>query len=345
MLRALVELPVLLLAALANAYTPPSAAGALFWEPFAESPLSEGSKWVVPDGFPGTWQHRSYSEPVGLPEDRGIVLSSAGKRHAISTVFAEPIAGAPLVLQYESQLTKPLSCGGAYLKLLQASDELTQRGFGDSTPYAVMFGPDKCENQKLVRFIIQRRAANGTLIEHHLKSPPVPKQMGARGNKHFKAVRQTHLYTAIITSDLQIELRINGESVRTADLRSKEDFDPPLDPSVAELGAIGGIGIELFSLEAGILLDNILLTEDPSVAAAVAAATHEERRRGEVDEEARLKEVAEERKRAAKAERSKKIEELDPAYKQSFNERARAEQAQAAQAAQGQTESCAAPPA
>ena len=125
----------------AIAYTPPS--GTLFFEPFSDNPLSKGSTWTVADpvSFPGTWGHKTYAEPVGLPGDKGLVLSDAGKRHAISTIFPEPIAGAPLVIQYELNLERQLSCGGAYLKLLQADDELSQLDFGESTPYAVMFGP------------------------------------------------------------------------------------------------------------------------------------------------------------------------------------------------------------
>ena len=43
------------------------------------------------------------------------------------------------------------------------------------------------------------------------------------------------------------------------------------------MAPIGGIGIELWTMQSGILFDNILVASDPSVAAAAAALTYEKR--------------------------------------------------------------------
>lgn len=37
-----------------------------------------------------------------------------------------------------------LACGGAYMKLLQDNKKLHAEEFSNSSPYVIMFGPDKC---------------------------------------------------------------------------------------------------------------------------------------------------------------------------------------------------------
>lgn len=37
-----------------------------------------------------------------------------------------------------------LVCGGAYLKLLQENKKLHAEEFSNTSPYVIMFGPDKC---------------------------------------------------------------------------------------------------------------------------------------------------------------------------------------------------------
>jgi hypothetical protein len=44
----------------------------------------------------------------------------------------------------------PVSCSGSYLKLLAGEDpDLSQ--FDDRTPYAILFGPDRCGDKDQVR--------------------------------------------------------------------------------------------------------------------------------------------------------------------------------------------------
>ena len=42
------------------------------------------------------------------------------------------------------QLSQGLDCGGAYLKVLEATEGYDPKDLDSSTPYIVMFGPDKC---------------------------------------------------------------------------------------------------------------------------------------------------------------------------------------------------------
>jgi len=62
---------------------------------------------------------------------------------------ADPSAG--FVFQYEVALTEGLECGGAYAKLLTATDQLDVSLLDGDTPYTIMFGPDKCGGTNKVR--------------------------------------------------------------------------------------------------------------------------------------------------------------------------------------------------
>ena len=61
----------------------------------------------------------------------------------------------PLLLRFvQVNLQNGQECGGAYLKLLSDSPDLSPAGFRDQTPYTIMFGPDKCGNDNKVRVCV-----------------------------------------------------------------------------------------------------------------------------------------------------------------------------------------------
>jgi calnexin len=206
----------------APVYEPPkSLDGSHFFEPFlSKYGAFEPSK--DPD-FAGEWAHETHKHD-GLPGDMGLVVSSPAKKHAVSTLFAEPFdpkASGGLVIQYELQLKNRLQCGGAYLKLLSASNELSHDGFKAETPYTVMFGPDHCGSTNKVHFILRHRnPLSGEWEEKHLVGPPSP-EVGDG---------MTHLYTAIVGSDNSVKLLVDNKQVKTASLLSKNDFKPAINP-------------------------------------------------------------------------------------------------------------------
>jgi calnexin len=55
------------------------------------------------------------------------------------------------VVQYEVKLDETLSCGGAYVKLFTADEGRAADDFDNDTPYAIMFGPDRCGTTNKVR--------------------------------------------------------------------------------------------------------------------------------------------------------------------------------------------------
>ncbi|NWI55165.1 CLGN protein, partial [Calyptomena viridis] len=99
----------------------------------------------------GRWEVEELKENT-VPGDRGLVLKSVAKHHAISAMLTKTFLfdDKPLIVQYEVNFQKGIDCGGAYIKLLSSSDDLNLEYFFDKTPYTIMFGPDKCgEDYKL----------------------------------------------------------------------------------------------------------------------------------------------------------------------------------------------------
>ena len=199
---------------------PASVDGAHFFEPFLAS--WEATWKVSKDAdFSGTWRLEQYESSEG--DDKGLVVSDPARKHAVSTLFPTPFdpAGKGLVIQYELQLKNTLMCGGAYLKLLSASKELSADGFKAETPYTIMFGPDKCGDTNKVHFILRHKnPLSGEWEEKHLVSPPVPETMD----------KLTHLYTAVVGTDNMVKILVDNVEKKSASLLSDTDFKPPINP-------------------------------------------------------------------------------------------------------------------
>ncbi|NWH96403.1 CLGN protein, partial [Aegithalos caudatus] len=99
----------------------------------------------------GRWEVEELKENT-VPGDKGLVLKSVAKYHAISAMLTKEFVfdDKPLIVQYEVNFQKGIDCGGAYIKLLSSSNDLNLEYFFDKTPYTIMFGPEKCgEDYKL----------------------------------------------------------------------------------------------------------------------------------------------------------------------------------------------------
>ena len=200
-----------LLAVAASASEPlTSLDGAFFFEGFGDD---WGSRWVVSKDseFTGTWNHATYSEPEGLPGDKGIQVGNEARKHAVSTVFPEAYdpKDKGLVVQYELHTAKTIQCGGAYIKLLSATEELSADGFTNASPYTIMFGPDKCGATNKVHFILRHKSPKtGEWEEKHLASTPFP----ALGEK------ETHLCATWSRIDARRQLNPNQMNARAPSL-------------------------------------------------------------------------------------------------------------------------------
>lgn len=111
-----------------------------------------------------------------------------------------------------------LECGGAYLKLLRETKALHQDEFSNTTPYVIMFGPDKCGHTNKVHFIFNHKnPKTGEYEEKHLSSPPTA-----------RIVKTTELYTLIVHPNNTYAIQQNGEEVKAGSLL--EDFSPAVNP-------------------------------------------------------------------------------------------------------------------
>ena len=97
-------------------------------------------------------------------------------------------------------------CSCADLKLLTASDALTEDGFIADTPYTIMFGPDKCGETNKVHFILRHQnPVSKEWEEKHLVTPPAPNTVD----------KQTHLYTAIVGTDNSVKILVDNKEEKT----------------------------------------------------------------------------------------------------------------------------------
>ncbi|KAK3183292.1 hypothetical protein Dsin_030578 [Dipteronia sinensis] len=179
-------------------------------------------RWIVSkkDEYQGVWKH---SKSEGH-EDYGLLVSEKARKYAIVKELDKPLSlkDGTVVLQYEVRLQEGLECGGAYLKYLRPQEAgWIAKEFDNDSPYTIMFGPDKCGATNKVHFILKHKnPKSGEYIEHHLKFPPtVPSD------------KLTHLYTAILKPDNDLQILIDGEEKKKANFLAGDDFEPPLVPA------------------------------------------------------------------------------------------------------------------
>ncbi|XP_047156107.1 calnexin homolog isoform X2 [Vigna umbellata] len=192
---------------------------AIFYESFDED---FEDRWITSqkDEYSGVWKH---AKSEGH-DDYGLLVSEKARKYAIVKELEEAVGlkDGTVVLQFETRLQNGLECGGAYLKYLRPQDAgWKPKEFDNESPYSIMFGPDKCGATNKVHFIFKHKnPKSGEYVEHHLKHPPsVPSD------------KLSHVYTAILTADNEVQVLIDGEQKKKANFLSADDFEPPLIPS------------------------------------------------------------------------------------------------------------------
>ncbi|NWR90096.1 CLGN protein, partial [Furnarius figulus] len=189
--------------------------------------LSKTKKEELDDNiakYDGRWEVEELKENT-VPGDRGLVLKSVAKHHAISAMLTKPFVfdNQPLIVQYEVNFQKGIDCGGAYIKLLSSSDDLNLEYFFDKTPYTIMFGPDKCGEDYKLHFIFRHKnPKTGEYDEKHAERPDVDL-------KKFYLDKKTHLYTLVLKPDNTFEMLIDQTVVSKGSLL--ENMVPPVNPS------------------------------------------------------------------------------------------------------------------
>jgi calnexin len=164
----------------------------------------------------------SSTAPTGFETDNGLFLAQEMKHYGFSSTFPSVLNNKDkdLVIQYEVKFEEGLSCGGAYVKLPRSTTDLDLSLMNSETPYAVMFGPDRCGGHNKVHFIIQHyNPVTGEWSEKHLKDAPAM----------ISEKDETHLYTLVIRHDNSFEILIDKESVTKGNLLThmQPEINPP----------------------------------------------------------------------------------------------------------------------
>ncbi|XP_057204827.1 calnexin isoform X1 [Triplophysa rosa] len=173
--------------------------------------------------YDGNWEVEEMQD-TKLPGDKGLVLKSRAKHHAISGLLLRPFVfeTKSLIVQYEVNFQTGIDCGGAYVKLLSQTDDLNLEQFVDKTPYTIMFGPDKCGEDYKLHFIFRHKnPKTGELEEKHAKKPDADLRT-------YYTDKKTHLYTLVLNPDNTFEIMIDQAVVNSGNLLN--DMTPPVNP-------------------------------------------------------------------------------------------------------------------
>ncbi|KAK9811492.1 hypothetical protein WJX72_004772 [[Myrmecia] bisecta] len=197
---------------------------ALFAAPVCAKEVSFLEKFDA--GWKGRWTHSGKDKYSGrfvveAPEgstDEALKVPEKAKHYGISTKLDHPVDPAKgLVLQYEVKLSEGLTCGGAYLKFVKASDDFDPESLEEATPYSIMFGPDKCGGTNKVHLILKHTSPSGDVEEKHLQTPPL-----------VETDKLSHVYTVVLKPDNTYAVLIDGVEKKAGSIL--EDFEPAINP-------------------------------------------------------------------------------------------------------------------
>ena len=173
-------------------------------------------RWTVPTEWKdaaelGTFTHTA-GKYYGDADNKGVQTTTDARFHGLIAPLAKEFKSTDktLVLQYSVKNEQDLGCGGAYIKLLP-TEGTDVKSFGGDTPYAVMFGPDKCGYNSRTHVIFTYNGEN--LL---IKREPRMETGGL-----------TNTYTLIVKPDNTYEVRINNEEVQSGSLYEDWDFLEP----------------------------------------------------------------------------------------------------------------------
>jgi calnexin len=165
-------------------------------------------------------QDAKYAGSEWSAEGGALRVVAPHKFYGLSRALEAAVApGAPggFVVQYEVKLAGGVTCSGSYLKLLAADAAFEGSKLKESSPYAIMFGPDNCGHTSKVHFILrQQNPATKAWEEKHMSALVVPLRD-----------RASHLYTLELRADNSFSVRVDGEEKAAGNLLKDDDFKPP----------------------------------------------------------------------------------------------------------------------
>lgn len=161
----------------------------------------------------------SINSPPELSDDKGVELTQEMRFYGFGSKFSSPLVvkDQDLVVQYEFK-TDSFQCGGAYVKLPQASALSKFEDLDNDTPYTIMFGPDRCGSTNKVHFILQHQnPLTKKWEEKHFIDAPAAKTDG-----------KTHLYTLHLRKDNTFAIYIDKKLEKEGNLLTS--MEPSVNP-------------------------------------------------------------------------------------------------------------------
>jgi calnexin len=194
-----------------------------FVETFDDGNVFESGKWTKSN------KEKYQDQPVlikpafnsapELLDDKGIELTKEMKFYGFGSKFPSPLVvkDQDLVVQYEFK-SDSFQCGGAYVKLPQASVLSNFEELDNDTPYTIMFGPDRCGSTNKVHFILQHQnpVTNKWEEKHFVDAPSA------------KTDSQTHLYTLHLRKDNSFAIYIDKKLEKEGSLLTS--MQPSVNP-------------------------------------------------------------------------------------------------------------------
>jgi len=184
-----------------------------FKETFKTDPFSNKrwvhSNWKKDSGEASEFQWSGGLWPVG--DRKGIRTAEDAKFYAITSKFQEEFdnTGKHLVLGFSVKHEQTIDCGGGYVKLLPPTTDATT--FNGDAKYSIMFGPDICGPTKKVQAIFHHDGQN-LLKKSDVNAP----------EDEF-----THTYVLIVNPDDSYDIRVDGKSEASGNLKDDWDFEKP----------------------------------------------------------------------------------------------------------------------
>lgn len=150
---------------------------------------------------------------TGDHNDKAIRTAQDNRYYGISAPLMKPyksIKDKGLVIQYSVKFERGIDCAGAYIKLLPQSTDAPEE-FGNSSDYAVMFGPDVCGGNAKTHVILKSSTRGGEHVE-------IQQKLGCKGDE------LSHVYTLHLKSDNTFEILVDYISVRSGRLQEAFAF-------------------------------------------------------------------------------------------------------------------------
>lgn len=176
--------------------------------------------WVEAEGKEGLFGLATEKWGIDTKSTRLKTLKDA-KFYGISKKIDEPLHNTdkPLVILLTVKHEQKIDCGGGYLKLMNTLED--HKKFSGDTEYEIMFGPDFCGATKKVHAIF-RHGEENLLINKDVRTD----------NDEY-----THQYVFIVNTDGTFDIKVDGKSKRSGDVKEFWDFELPKeinDPDVSK---------------------------------------------------------------------------------------------------------------